>query len=84
MNSDSSLAGYVILLEDARNSLKLNNADTLNPYIDLKKGLPIYTIGCRCDKYASGSKFLGKCMVRICIDNHVLNIIDSLDNQQIP
>jgi hypothetical protein len=44
VNSDSSLAGYVILLEDARNSLKLNNADTLNPYIDLKKGLIIYNM----------------------------------------
>lgn len=84
MNSDSSLAGYVILLKDVRNSLKLKNADTLNPYIDLKKGLIIYTICCRCVKYASGSKSLGKCMVRICIDYHVLNIIDSLDNQQIP
>jgi DNA-binding Lrp family transcriptional regulator len=31
--------------------------------------------------YTSGSKFLGKCMVRICIDYHVLNIVDSLDNE---
>jgi DNA-binding Lrp family transcriptional regulator len=31
--------------------------------------------------YTSGSKFLGKCKVRICIDYHVLNIVDSLDNE---
>ena len=50
VNSDSSLAGYVILLKDVRNSLMLKNADKLNPYIDLKKGLIIYTLCCRCDK----------------------------------
>jgi hypothetical protein len=44
VNSDSSLAGYVILLKDVRNSLKLKKADKLNPYIELKKGLIIYTI----------------------------------------
>jgi len=44
VNSDSSLAGYVILLKDVRNSLKLKKAEKQNPYIELKKGLIIYTI----------------------------------------
>ena len=78
------MAGYVILLKDVRNSLKLKSADKLNPYIELKKFDNLHNNAVNVINDASGSKFLGKCMVSICIDYHVLEIVVSLDIYQIP